>query len=292
MKVAIASGKGGTGKTMVSANLFRAAEKAGIQVTLVDCDAEEPNVTAFIAGEIASTDPVKQHIPVIDPAVCTYCNKCNEYCNYHAIVCLPPASFIRVVEDLCHDCGACIEACKVGAITEIEKQLGKVTAFQVLEHAQLIEGRANIGVFSPVPVIKKAILKAGDGPLIILDSPPGISCPFITTVDKADFVILVTEPTPFGLNDLKLSVETLQKLNKPFAVIINRAGIGNREVYDWLTLNNIPLLLEIQFDKEIARIYSEGKLLTDEKPEFQKKFSGLLTTICHQQHFVECDKIA
>ncbi len=290
MKIAIASGKGGTGKTLVSTNLFWAAQKSGIPVTLVDCDAEEPNVTEFITGRIVSSDPVTQKIPLIDLKKCVYCNKCNEYCNYHAIVCLPPVKFIEVVEELCHDCGACIEACKFDAITEKEKQLGEVTVINIRNYAQIVEGRAEIGVFSPVPVIRKAIAKARDSSLVILDSPPGISCPFIAAVDKADFVVLVTEPTPFGLNDLKLSVETLQKLNKSFGVIINRAGIGNRDVYTWLTQNNIPLLMEIQFDREIARIYSEGRLLVDEKPDFHIRFIELLDNICHQQCVGEFDK--
>jgi MinD superfamily P-loop ATPase len=130
-----------------------------------------------------------------------------------------------------------------------------------------------------VPVIKKAIKGAGDKTLNIFDSPPGISCPFIATVDKADFVVLVTEPTPFGLNDLRLSVETLQHLYKPFGVIVNRAGLGNNDVYDWLLENDIPLLMKIPFDREIARIYSEGRMLVEEKPEFQAQFIGLLKNI-------------
>lgn len=279
MNIAIASGKGGTGKTLVSTNLFWAAQKVGLPVTIVDCDAEEPNVTEFIQGEVFASYTVSQNIPVIDTEQCVFCGKCHEYCNYHAIVYLPPSGFIQVVEELCHDCGACTVACEFGAITEKRKKLGTVQSIYLNCHAQIIEGRAEVGVYSPVPVIKKAIKEANDKTLNIFDSPPGISCPFIATVDKADYVVLVTEPTPFGLNDLKLSVETLQHLGKPFGVIVNRANLGDDGVYKYLQKNNIALLMEIPMDREIARIYSEGRMLVDEKPEFQSQFIQLYKTI-------------
>ncbi|MDD2306129.1 MAG: ATP-binding protein [Prolixibacteraceae bacterium] len=279
IKIAVASGKGGTGKTLVSTNLFWTAQNAGFPVTLVDCDAEEPNVTEFVSGDVLSTDTVTQNIPVINPELCVFCGKCFNYCNYNAIVYLPANQFIKVVEDLCHDCGACKVACKFGAITEKEKQLGTVNSMYLNSHAELIEACADVGVYSPVPVIKKAIKEASNSYLALFDSPPGISCPFIATVENADYVILVTEPTPFGLNDLKLSVETLQQLKKTFGVIVNRAGLGNREVYDWLQQNKIPLLLEIPFEREIARIYSEGRLLAEEKPAYQLQFKQVLKAI-------------
>jgi MinD superfamily P-loop ATPase len=279
LKIAVASGKGGTGKTLISTNLFWTMQNAGFPVTLVDCDAEEPNVAEFISGDVLHIDTVVQNIPVINSEVCVFCGKCFEYCNYNAIVYLPSNQFIQVVEDLCHDCGACTVACKFGAITEKEKQLGTVKSMYLNDHAEIIEACADVGVYSPVPVVKKAIKKASNSRLSIFDSPPGISCPFIATVENADYVILVTEPTPFGLNDLKLSVETLQQLKKPFGVIVNRAGLGNREVHDWLQQNKITLLLEIPFDREIARIYSEGRLLVKEKPAYQVQFKELLKAI-------------
>lgn len=281
MKIAIASGKGGTGKTLVSTNLFYSAQQAGEAVSLVDCDAEEPNVAEFIHGEVSCSTNVRQHIPVIDVKKCIFCGKCQLYCNYHAIVFLPSAGFIQVLEELCHDCGACQVACESGAITEKEKVLGTVKIMQLKSNVRIIEGCAEIGVYSPVPVIKSALRALNGEAIAILDSPPGISCPFIATVEKADFVVLVTEPTPFGLNDLKLSAATLQHLKKAFGVIVNRAGLGNREVYSWLEKNNIPLLMEIPFDKEIARIYSEGRLLAEAKPAFQVQFIALLDRIKH-----------
>ena len=281
MKIAIASGKGGTGKTFVATNLFWVAQESRMPVTLVDCDAEEPNVAEFFSGEEQFTHGVFQQVPVIDTERCTFCGKCFEYCNYNAIVFLPQNNFIQVIPDLCHDCGACIYACNAGAITEEPKLLGNVKAFSFNRHALLIEARSEVGVYSPVSVIKKAINEADHKSLTLMDSPPGISCPFIATIDQADFVILVTEPTPFGLHDLKLSAATVSQLKKPFGVVINRAGLGNHEMYDWLEKNKIPLLLEIPFDKEIARIYSEGKILTKENSTYQEIFWNLLKRITH-----------
>lgn len=279
MKIAIASGKGGTGKTFVSTNLFWVAQKSGSSVTLVDCDAEEPNVCEFIEGDVYDVEKVFQKLPEINTEKCTFCGKCYEYCNYNAIVYLPEKKFINVIEDLCHDCGACSVACEYGAITENDKFLGNVKSMTIAPHAEIIEARSEIGIYSPIPIIKRAIAKSDPNSLVLLDSPPGISCPFIATVDKADFVVLVTEPTPFGLNDLKLSVETLQGIKKPFGVVVNRSDLGNSEVYEWLQSNNIPLLMRIPFDREIARIYSVGKLLVEENADYEWQFKELLKAI-------------
>lgn len=281
MKIAIASGKGGTGKTFVATNLFWVAQQANESVTLVDCDAEEPNVAEFFSGRKRFSREVFQHVPVIDPEKCTSCGKCYEYCTYNAIVFLPQNGFIKVIPDLCHDCGACSYACKEGAITEEPKLLGKVTTFSCNGNARLIESRSEVGVYSPVSVIKEAIRETDPQKLTLMDSPPGISCPFIATIDQSDFVILVTEPTPFGLHDLKLSVETVQKLRKPLGVVINRAGLGNQQMYRWLEETRIPLLLEIPFDKNIARVYSEGKILAKEDSAYEEIFWNLLKRITY-----------
>lgn len=284
MKIAIASGKGGTGKTLLSTNLFYTLQQDNQPVALIDCDAEEPNDREFITGELLNTDIITQKVPVIDAQKCTFCGKCKEYCSYNAIVMLKPASFIEVVEDLCHDCGACLAACEYDAITEKDKDLGQVSTFNVGHNSRLIEARANVGVYSPVPIIKKAIKQPENGETLILDAPPGISCPFIATVEDADFVLLVTEPTPFGLNDLKLSVETLEQLNKKMGVIINRSGLGDRSVYQYLHEKNLPLLMEIPFDKRIAEAYSKGKLITVELPEYRKAFAELYQKVEQYMH--------
>lgn len=276
MTIAIASGKGGTGKTFVSTNLFWIAREAGQAVDIIDCDAEEPNVTGFITGKDGLTKEIYQHVPVIDTDKCTLCGKCSDYCSYHAIIFIPQQRYIRVLEELCHDCGACSYACTSGAITEKTRSIGQAKYIETGNRSNATEAQANIGVYSPVQVIKEAIAGAVQHELVLLDAPPGISCPFIATVVPADFVVLVTEPTPFGLNDLKLSVETLRLINKPFGVVINRAGLGNKEVYRWLEAENIRLLIDIPFDKEIARLYAEGRLVVEELPQYKKLFISLL----------------
>ena len=282
MKIAVASGKGGTGKTLVSTNLFNVIQKSGIAVELIDCDAEEPNDQPFIGGRLNDEEMVTQNIPSIDKAKCTFCGKCQEYCTYNAIIILPELQHIQVIEDLCHDCGACSYACRFGAITEKTKPIGTITRYELDNGCALIESQIEIGVYSSVPLINQAIKSSQETQLAILDAPPGTSCPFIATVSAADFVILVTEPTPFGLNDLKLSVDTLIHLDKPFGVIINRAGLGDNRVYGYLEKNNIPLLSEIPFDRKIAKTYSEGELISNTMPGYHDRFYQLFTTIKNQ----------
>jgi len=283
IKIAIASGKGGTGKTFVATNIFNTLLKNHMDAVLVDCDAEAPNAAAFFETRQTGSFEVTQLVPVINTDVCTYCGKCHEYCNYNAIFILPPMKIINVIEELCHGCGACSIACKYGAISEKAVSLGKVTSFLINGQYELVEARMNVGVMSPVPVIKAAIRQIDHKSVIaILDSPPGTSCPFIQTVAKSDYIILVTEPTPFGLSDLKQSVETLKELNKPFGVIINRAGLGNDDVYDWLRKNNIPLLLEIPFDREIAEIYSKGEIVAEKMPSLGEEFYVMINKIIRQ----------
>ncbi len=272
LKIAIASGKGGTGKTFIATNLFKTLIKNNYSTILVDCDAEAPNAVAFFDAELLSQSEVTQQVPVIDNETCTFCGKCHEYCSYNAIFILPPVKIIKVIEDLCHSCGACSLACEFEAISEKEVSLGQISEYSFYGTASLLEGRTNIGVMSPVSVINAAIKKADNqADIILLDSPPGTSCPFIQTVSAADFVILVTEPTPFGLSDLRQSIETLKKTNKPCGVIINRCGLGNNKVQEYLIEEKIPLLLEIPFSKKIAGLYSRGEILSDIDSEFSKQ---------------------
>lgn len=283
IKIAIASGKGGTGKTLVATNIFYSLLKKGSNAVLVDCDAEAPDAVAFFKTVATGTTNVTTLVPVINTDICSFCGRCHEYCNYNAIFILPQMKIIQVIEELCHGCGACTVACKDAAITEKRVVQGSVNCFtadvikNLDEKNNIIEARMKPGVMSPVPVIKAAIRHIPeDAEIVILDSPPGTSCPFIQTVSASDYVILVTEPTPFGLSNLQQSIETLNEINIPYGVIINRAGIGNAEVNNWLHINNIPVLMEIPFDKEIARVYSEGKLLSYEK-NYSSLFDNLIT---------------
>ena len=211
MKLAVASGKGGTGKTLVATNLFHVLRKHGYEPTLVDCDAEAPNALSFFRINHVRVTEVHHQVPVIDETKCTFCGKCHEYCRFNAIFILPGLKVIHVLEDLCHGCGACTVACKYGAIAEHPLPLGVVGVYTMNGSECLVEARMKIGAMSPVPVIRAAVDKAGKTQgTLVLDSPPGTACPFIHTVASADYVILVTEPTPFGLSDLQQSVETLK----------------------------------------------------------------------------------
>jgi MinD superfamily P-loop ATPase len=264
MKIAVASGKGGTGKTTVSVNLFYFISKEwDSNVRLVDCDVEEPNDVLFFNNPaIQSREEVYQLIPEIDTEKCTFCKKCQEWCEFNAITIVPKLNFAEVDASLCHSCGACSVACEFDAITEIEKPLGTITSYHTGFGKGLTEGCLNVGSSMQTMLIKKLKSSvANNDCLTILDAPPGTSCPVVETVADADYIILVTEPTPFGLHDLKITVELLSDLQKPFGVIVNKAGLGNRDVYEFLEENNIELLGEIPFDRDFAVSYSSGDLL-------------------------------
>jgi MinD superfamily P-loop ATPase len=282
IKIAIASGKGGTGKTMVSTNIFQALHELNYLITLVDCDAEEPNDMIFFESEEMKSNVVVQKTPCIVEENCTFCGKCHDYCSYNAIFILPPAKIIKVIEELCHGCGACSFACKHDAIIEKDVTIGSIRSFRLADNARIIEAKMNVGVFSPVPIIKDAIKTAGNTGVILFDSPPGTSCPFIQTVAEVDYVLLVTEPTPFGLSDLKQSVETLKSLKKNYGVIINRAGLGDNSCYDYLDKEGIPLLMEIPFNKSIASVYSNGDLLVSQNEEWKQQFILLYNSIIEE----------
>lgn len=282
MNIAIASGKGGTGKTFVSTNLFQIAMDGHADVVLVDCDAEEPNDTVFFKGEPADRVTVTQQMPVINKEACTYCGRCHAWCTYNALFFLKDQRRIEVLEDLCHDCGACLAACRDGAITEKTVPIGTLATRTVNKQFQLIESRTLVGTASPVKIIKQAINRAGKHDLVLLDAPPGISCPFIATVEQADYVVLVTEPTPFGLNDLALSAETLDEMGIPYGVVVNRAGLGDDALYRWMADNVVTHLVDIPFDRAVASVYAEGKLVVKALPAYKPLFQTLLDSIRRQ----------
>lgn len=215
MKIAITSGKGGTGKTTVSTGLFQVLTKyMKYNVQLLDCDVEEPDCHIFIKASPKTKYPVNIAIPTIDPEKCTFCGKCKNACAFNAIVMLPPAKFIEVNESLCHGCGACKYVCDEGAITEKKMEIGQIEHFDYYAKDEFIEGRMNVGNALQTRVIRETIKHSKNNGIILFDSPPGTSCPVVATVSKADYVIMVTEPTPFGLHDLKLMVETVKQIGK------------------------------------------------------------------------------
>lgn len=264
MKIAVASGKGGTGKTTISINLYYFIDKfSDIPVQLVDCDVEEPNDALFFPGaQKKSKEQVFQLIPEIDKSKCTFCRKCVEWCEFNAISIVKSHGFAEVNASLCHSCGACLAACDFDAIREVRHPLGIISHFETGTGKGLTEGRLNVG--SPMQsMLIREVKKQVHQPqgIVIFDAPPGTSCPVVQTIADVDFVILVTEPTPFGVHDLKITVELMLELQKPFGVIINKAGLGSPEIYRFLVEKNIELLGEVPFAKSYAGNYAVGKIL-------------------------------
>lgn len=264
-KIAVASGKGGTGKTTVSVNLFMAFNQdESEEVMLVDCDVEEPNAALFFPGaKVVETKPVNQEIPVIDSQQCTFCRKCVEYCEFNAILVMPPVGFAEINPNLCHSCGACQVACKQDAIWTKEKAIGHLQHYETEAGRGIMDGTLKIGSSMQTMVIRK--LKKSLPPnmdILLFDAPPGTSCPVVETIKDVDYVVLVTEPTPFGLHDLKLMIRLLEDLNIPHGVVINKANLGNREIYSFLDTKKIEILCEIPFDKGYASSYASGDLFS------------------------------
>ncbi len=275
MLISVASGKGGTGKTTVSVNLARILEN----VQLLDCDVEEPNANLFLKGNITKQETVTVSIPEIDKNICNFCGECSKFCQYNAIVSLQ--QMILIFTELCHSCGGCLKACPNKAIREVEKRIGVVKTLES-NNITLVQGSIDVGVAMVTPVIK-AVKKLAQNKIVILDAPPGTSCPVITTIEGSDFVVLVTEPTPFGMNDLKLAVEMVKKIDIPFGIVINRLGIGDDRIHVFCKQQNIPILLEIPDDRRIAQAYSRGEIIVDSLPEYRNYFENLWKKIVELQ---------
>lgn len=283
IKIAIASGKGGTGKTTVAVNLFnRLARKDERAVRLIDCDVEEPNDAIFLPDlKLGNEQPIFRKIPAIDRDKCTYCGRCASFCEFNAITIIPGAKYIQVDTELCHACGACAIACLGGAISKTDDQIGNLKSYHYTPHGTFVEGRLKIGSMLQTMVIRKLKQKSRlTNGISIYDAPPGTSCPVVETVMDMNYVILVTEPTPFGLHDMKLMVALLRQMHKPFGVVVNKAGLGNQAVYNYLTKEQITLLGEIPFNKNYAAKYATGSLLTDTTNAINSHFEHILNKLC------------
>ena len=273
MIICIASGKGGTGKTTVATNL---ALSIGTNVQLLDCDVEQPNAHLFLKSVVDRPQNITTPVPEIDTAQCTLCGKCSEICEFNAIVVV--GETVLPFEELCHSCGGCVAICPEGAITEKGRKLG------VLQRGhrngiQLTYGQLRVGEAMAPPLIKKVLSCIDPAGISILDAPPGTSCPVIETMKPADFILLVTEPTPFGLNDLKLAVGAARLLDIPCGLIINRSGLGDDKVKAYAASENLPILMEIPFDRSIAETYSRGDMIVDEMPGWKAHFLELFEQI-------------
>jgi MinD superfamily P-loop ATPase len=277
VKISILSGKGGTGKTTLSVNLFAYLEKA----TLIDTDTEEPNSHIFIKPNNEITIEVLKNHPVVDHDACTFCGLCGDHCNFNAII--PTKTKVLVFEDLCHDCGMCSLVCKSGAITYREKQIGSI--FTSTDQEKTFHyGKLNIGEVSGVRLIDKLNKITSNDDLIITDCPPGVSCSTVAALTNTDYAIICAEPTPFGISDMRMVVELLREDSIPFGVVVNKSGIGNDDIYKYLEDENIKLLENIPWTKQRAEIYSKGELIIDYDEIFRSKIKNILTQVMCENH--------
>ena len=280
MYIAVASGKGGTGKTLVSTTLALCAGDC----SYVDLDVEEPNGFIFLRPEIEKEVRFTLPVPEINEAVCTFCEKCAAACAYNALAIIPPLKKAMFFSDLCHSCGACAYVCPTpGALKEVDKEIGRIRIGRK-GNIKFIEGRLNVGRPSGVPLIGGIIndyLNMDD--LLIVDASPGTSCPVVESLKKSDYVILVTEPTPFGLNDLKLTVEIVQELGKKTGIIVNK-DMGSRSgIDDFSEEVHIPILLKIPYSLDIQKAYSRGIPLLESLPGIKEKFTALLDRVVEKK---------
>jgi len=275
MVVSVASGKGGTGKTLVATSLALTLGDAG-EVQLLDCDVEEPNAHIFLHFPLNQSRPVSIPIPRVDETKCTYCGKCAEVCAYNAIAVV--SRKVLIFPQLCHGCGACSHLCPESAITEEGREIGVVEKGNS-GNVEFIQGKLTIGEPMAPPIIREVKRHVDPTRTVIIDVPPGTSCPVVEAVKGTDFCLLVTEPTPFGLNDLSLAVEVVRKLQIPCGVIINRVGVGDDRVERYCLEEKIPVLLKIPLDRDIAVLYSKGISLVEGMPEWRDAFLTLFQDI-------------
>lgn len=271
MKIAIASGKGGTGKTTLSTNLAMYLAEQN-PVVLIDLDVEEPNSGLFIRGQLLHRQDMYKMIPAWDKTACTLCGKCQELCNYHAVMKL--GTMVMVFPELCHSCYACSELCPAQALPMQAVKMGELKRYQAGKLC-FVESRLDIGQEQAVPLIAQTLAYVSHSfepsYIKLYDAPPGTSCPVIKATQDADLVILITEPTPFGLHDLKLAIETMRELQKSFVVVVNRFGIGNDEVLQYCGSQGIKVLAKLPNDRRIAELYSRGELIYPQIPEFAEQ---------------------
>ena len=268
MIISVASGKGGTGKTIISTSL---ALSLG-EVQFLDCDVEEPNGYIFIKPQINERISVGIPVPEVDESKCNFCGKCAQICEFNAIVVIKKK--VLFFPELCHGCGGCSYICPENAIKEVEREIGVIEKGRS-GNIDFSHGILNVGEPMAPPLIKQVKGLITNNKDVIIDASPGTSCPVVETVKGSDFCLLVTEPTPFGLNDLILAVEMLKKLVIPCGVVINCADIGDDEVNKYCENENIPILMTIPWDRKIAEAYSRGTPLIEALPEFRDKFSKL-----------------
>jgi len=273
MIICVASGKGGTGKTTIATNLAVALNEPR---QFLDCDVEEPNAHLFLQPEITESLAFAVEVPEIDLDKCTFCGKCQEICQFNALAILPETAL--TFPDLCHSCGGCFLICPEDAVLSRKRTVGQLETGH-RGNLTFAHGRLRVGEAMAPPLIRRVKQEAPANGLTIIDAPPGTSCPVVTTMWGSDFVLLVTEPTPFGLNDLELAVGVTRELDLPCGLVINRADLGDRRVHDYAAREHLPILLEIPFDREAAAAYARGRLLTEALPSWRAMMLDLFEKI-------------
>ena len=277
MQITVASGKGGTGKTTISTSLALSCDTA---VQYLDCDVEEPNGHIFFKPNLSHHEVVSVTIPEVNEERCTACGKCRDICRYNAIVQF--GKNVMTFSEMCHSCLGCFRVCEEDALKYASREVGVLESGMV-GNVEFVHGRIRIGEAMGVPLLKAVKQKADPDKLTIIDAPPGTSCSFVESIIDADYVILVTEPTPFGLHDLKLAVEVLQNFSIPGGIIINRADLGDKKVQEFCAEQDIPILLEVPFQRTIAEGYARGQNLIETVPELRKSLADLLARLMTQK---------
>jgi len=282
MKIAFASGKGGTGKTTFAVNMAYLLSLSGYRVKFLDLDVEEPDGHLFLNPQIESVVPVKVFIPLFEMEKCTFCKKCVQTCAFHALFML--GKEMLFFQELCHSCKLCLRICEKGAVKEGEREVGVVRIGKTDSSIIFVEGRLKVGEARPMPVIDAAKSHSGDGDIQIIDAPPGTSCPFVRSVYDSDFVVLVTEPTPFGLHDLEKCVYFLKSIKKPFGLVVNKEKGEFPRLEEYVLQNEIPVLGRMPEDLRIAKVLSEGKILLRELPEYRARFEEIFKRLKRMIH--------